>query len=71
MLRLLSEDVPVQKDPLPGEFFDQYGANYVKKGKNCKKKKIALITACYCQLCENLGKLAMAVLTPLSEEVPV
>ena len=37
VLRLLSEDVPGQKDPLPGEYFDQYGAKYVKKVKNCQK----------------------------------
>ena len=33
VLRLSSEDVPIQKDPLPGEYFDQYGGNYVKKVK--------------------------------------
>ena len=41
VLRLLSEDVPVQKDPLPGEYFDQYGVTCVKKSE--KLSKMALI----------------------------
>ena len=33
VLSQLSEEVPVWKDPLFGEYFDLYGTKYVKKRK--------------------------------------
>ena len=41
VLSPLSEEVPVRKDPLFGQYFDRYGAKYVKKSE--KWSKIALI----------------------------
>ena len=37
VLSPLPEEVPVQKDPLFGGYFDLYGAKYVKKVKQLSK----------------------------------
>ena len=55
VLSPLSEELPVQKDPLFGEYFDLYSTRLVKKTKIMSK----------------MALLAMCVLSPLSEELPV